>query len=460
MELARFLKRVDVFRRIDDSYLASATLHGGTLTVVAYVLMVALAIMEFSSYLTTKTSTSVVMDVNQDESLMLHFNITMLDIPCKFTAVDVYDAFGWERQNVTYNILKTRIHVINGNLVDGDSHDSDDDSIEHEDDAKQNMRRPIELDDEGHHALDLVGSKGFEEELKTHDYTFMNFYAPWCSHCRALAPTWEKAAAQFDEIDFRHRNVKAKFSSINCEKYQDVCQKYRIRAFPSLLLFNREKPLYPFYDGDRLVEDLVEALEDAVLDYERHLPNTFHDQGCRVSGWLEVPRVPGNFHIEARSVNHDLSPSMSNLSHVVNHLQFGDTLNPRLEQKLPQKHRFLMHPIDDRKFLLDKAHTAPQHYIKVVSTMYEFDETTLIPAYQMTTQNRIATYDEDEIPEAKFSYDMAPVSVIVSQKGKPLYQFLTSLFAIIGGTFTVISVFDGAVETVNVKIKRSLGKMS
>lgn len=37
-------------------------------------------------------------------------------------------------------------------------------------------------------------------------------------------------------------------------------------------------------------------------------------------------RVPGNFHIEARSIHHNLNPVVSNMSHVVNQLTFGPIL--------------------------------------------------------------------------------------------------------------------------------------
>lgn len=37
--------------------------------------------------------------------------------------------------------------------------------------------------------------------------------------------------------------------------------------------------------------------------------------------------MPGNFHLEARSKNHNLNPVMANLSHVVHHLSFGNPLD-------------------------------------------------------------------------------------------------------------------------------------
>jgi len=457
-ELGRFLKRIDLFRHIDESYLSTATTHGGTLTIAAYVIMCVLAVFEFSAYMTSQTTSTVVMDVNQDQSLLIAFNITMLDLPCKFAAVDVYDAFGFERQNVTSDITKTRLHLVGDRLVDGGA-GSEETKISEESDSEESPKE-IELDDEGHHALDLKGQEGFEQELRTHDYTLMNFYAPWCHWCKALAPTYEKAADKFDEIEFTHKRIRAKFASLNCEKYSNICRKYKVRAYPTLLIFNYDKPVYPRYDGDRSVDSLVDFLKKAVLDYETHMPNIFHDQACRIEGYINVARVPGNFHVEARSQTEDLSPAMANLSHIVHHLQFGNTLVPALEKKLPTRQQFMIHPLDGEVFILEKVHAAPQHYIKVVTTMYEFENGQRVSSYQLTTQNRVATYQSDEIPEAKFTYDMSPVSVIVSQRRQPFYSFLTSLFAIIGGAFTVISLCDGAVETVNVRLKRTLGKLS
>jgi len=457
-ELGRFLRRIDLFRRIDEGYLSTATAHGGTMTLVAYIIMVILAIFEFSAYMTSQTTSTVVMDVNQDQSLLIAFNITMLDIPCKYAVVDVYDAFGAERQNVTSDITKTRLHLVGSRLVEGGS-DSEEIEIDSSSESRENMQE-IELDDEGHHALDLKGQAGFEEELRTHDYTLMNFYAPWCHWCKALAPTYEKAADKFDEIKFTHKNIRAKFASLNCEKYSAICRRYKVRAYPTLLIFNYDKPVYPRYNGDRSVDSLVEYLKKAVMDYETHMPNTFHDQACRIEGYINVARVPGNFHIEARSGTEDLSPAMANLSHLVHHLQFGSTLDQELERQLPGQYQYMMHPLDGRSFVLNHIHAAPQHYIKVVTTMYEFGNGQQVSSYQLTTQNRIATYTNKEIPEAKFSYDMSPVSVIVSQRRQPFYSFLTSLFAIIGGAFTVIMLFDGAVESVNVRLKSRLGKLS
>ncbi len=50
----------------------------------------------------------------------------------------------------------------------------------------------------------------------------------------------------------------------------------------------------------------------------------------KVSGFVLVNRVPGNFHIEARSAHHEINAALANVSHVVNHLSFGAPVPPKL----------------------------------------------------------------------------------------------------------------------------------
>ncbi len=52
------------------------------------------------------------------------------------------------------------------------------------------------------------------------------------------------------------------------------------------------------------------------------------------------------------------------------------------------------------------------------------------------------------MPEARFSYDLSPMSVVISRKGKQWYEFVTSICALIGGTFTVLGLLSGFLNVI------------
>ena len=46
-----------------------------------------------------------------EQQLRINFNITMLDLPCEFAAIDMLDVLGTNRFNVTKNIEKVHMAV-------------------------------------------------------------------------------------------------------------------------------------------------------------------------------------------------------------------------------------------------------------------------------------------------------------------------------------------------------------
>lgn len=59
---------------------------------------------------------------------------------------------------------------------------------------------------------------------------FVKFYAPWCGHCKNLAPTW-------DELYLNQKDVN--FAKVDCttDTGKPLCQEYEVKGFPTLLFF-------------------------------------------------------------------------------------------------------------------------------------------------------------------------------------------------------------------------------
>ena len=100
--------------------------------------------------------------------------------------------------------------------------------------------------------------------------------------------------------------------------------------------------------------------------------------------------------------------------------------------------------MDETMYLTAEFHQAYHHYIKVVSTHLNVGSSAVnqMLTYQFLEQSQIVYYDVNNVPEARFSYDLSPMSVVVEKEGRKWYDYLTSLCAIIGGTFTTLGLND------------------
>eukprot|EP01057_Protomagalhaensia_wolfi_P003258 Protomagalhaensia_wolfi_Nauph_80__3257@NODE_3310_length_830_cov_1019_816688_g2596_i0_p1_GENE_NODE_3310_length_830_cov_1019_816688_g2596_i0NODE_3310_length_830_cov_1019_816688_g2596_i0_p1_ORF_typecomplete_len173_score31_35Thioredoxin/PF00085_20/3e29Thioredoxin_2/PF13098_6/2_1e06Thioredoxin_8/PF13905_6/0_0048Thioredoxin_8/PF13905_6/5_4Thioredoxin_3/PF13192_6/3_5e05AhpCTSA/PF00578_21/5_4e05Thioredoxin_9/PF14595_6/7_4e05Thioredoxin_7/PF13899_6/0_00017Thioredoxin_7/PF13899_6/9_2e03HyaE/PF07449_11/0_0 len=77
---------------------------------------------------------------------------------------------------------------------------------------------------------------------------FIKFYAPWCGHCKRLAPTWEELV---DELDDDPINV----AKVDATVHKELAERFEIRGYPTLLFF-KDDMMYKF-SGQRDLDALA-----------------------------------------------------------------------------------------------------------------------------------------------------------------------------------------------------------
>jgi thiol-disulfide isomerase/thioredoxin len=285
------LKEYDFYRRIPKD-LTETTTHGSVLSLMAIVFMATLFFAELTSYLSIDYTSNVVVDPNMDNLLRINFNITLLDVPCEFAMIDVIDVLGTREDNVTKNVNKWQVDST-GLRRDFHGRNRDQIDIHHED-----HHDLAQLHANGVHAIQL-DEADFDSFLSGNEYTFVNFYAPWCVWCQRLEPVWEAfAEAALQE------NIPVSVVRVDCVKNAELCKAQKIRAFPLLRFFKRNEMMAPDYASDRSVGGFLEfskkkmSWSDQLKAMPAHQKQAHLDAqreeaghpGCMMAGFLLVNR--------------------------------------------------------------------------------------------------------------------------------------------------------------------------
>eukprot|EP00536_Pseudo-nitzschia_multiseries_P002916 jgi/Psemu1/284062/fgenesh1_pg.41_\ len=76
---------------------------------------------------------------------------------------------------------------------------------------------PVDLDNDSFQAA---------IEDSANPFWFLKFYAPWCGHCKKMAPILDTVAGKL--------KGKMAIGKIDCTKHKDVCKEHKVKGFPTL----------------------------------------------------------------------------------------------------------------------------------------------------------------------------------------------------------------------------------
>eukprot|EP00913_Durusdinium_trenchii_P021901 g20579.t1 len=174
---------------------------GGVFTIVAYAVMLIVFMCELISFASPQYATVLALDKAGSDSLQINFDVDVHDIECRNLQVVVYAQNGKERLSSSGEVAE--------------DHDKQMQDVRKQDGGQESMfstncvdlmmtssRRQDtdlrtytkELDSDWSSSHDGFRHKSLEHVIQGHDFTCINFFAGWCSHCQKFAPEWEKLA--------------------------------------------------------------------------------------------------------------------------------------------------------------------------------------------------------------------------------------------------------------------------
>lgn len=100
-------------------------------------------------------------------------------------------------------------------------------------------------------------SEDFNKFVGEHPVVLAKFFAPWCGHCKRLAPEYEVAAAKLKEKDIH-------LVEVDCTQNQELCAEHKIQGYPTLFVFKGLDSAAQ-YNGGRTSDEIVKYMERELL---------------------------------------------------------------------------------------------------------------------------------------------------------------------------------------------------
>ncbi|BCS19260.1 protein disulfide isomerase family protein [Aspergillus puulaauensis] len=104
----------------------------------------------------------------------------------------------------------------------------------------------------GSAVLDLIPKNFDKVVLDSGKPALVEFFAPWCGHCKTLAPVYEELGQAF-----AHAEDKVSVAKVDADANRDLGKRFGIQGFPTLKWFDGKSETPVDYSGGRDLESLT-----------------------------------------------------------------------------------------------------------------------------------------------------------------------------------------------------------
>jgi endoplasmic reticulum-Golgi intermediate compartment protein 3 len=432
-----WFRGLDLHTKVSSDFVVR-TKSGACVSLATVAISIVLFALEIRYYWSTEILEHMEVDPLRSLQMRVNFDVTFPSLPCAAVNMDTQDASGTSSHDVMHNIFKRRLYATGDPMVDVE---------ESKFDGTPGTRK------KGSGVLktaaDLVKEKQKAISEGRHSPA-----QPRVEGSEQAKGGWQKATQLEREKPVCGDCYGAGNPGECCDTCEQVKEVYRRKGW-HFNMHGVSQCLQEGFSGD--VKSQLEA-----------------NEGCNVFGFLEVPKVNGNFHFgPGHGIQHsfgdsgeliDFTYKKFNISHKINTLSFG-AYAPGVPGGI----------LDNRVMTITEGAGMHQYFIKLVPTIYQklgSQSDNIIKAFKLKEAAADAfdihsfQYSVTEhlrkleisaaqmematglLPGIFFNYEMSPIRVRLEEKRRSLTHLLTNICAIVGGAFTVGSLIDSILSFV------------
>lgn len=116
------------------------------------------------------------------------------------------------------------------------------------------------------HDVVVLTDANFDDFMAKHEWVFVKYYAPWCGHCKSMAPAYSELA-----LENKYKENGIPIAKLEATEHKKVAEKMKPQGFPTLRLYNRGFEID--YKGGRDKKE-IQAFIDKKMNLKPTLINT------------------------------------------------------------------------------------------------------------------------------------------------------------------------------------------
>lgn len=189
----------------------------------------------------------------------------------------------------------------------------------------------------------VLTKQTFADFIKEHPVVFVKFYAPWCGHCKSMAPAYSKVAQRFKDED-----PAVPIAKVDVTKEEELGSQYGVEGFPTLKIFINGNPTN--YEGGRD--------EEEIFSYVKKLsgPASIELKTAEEVSKLQDKQKVSVVLVTSEPLSADDQKKWEDIARSYMNIPFGHSTHPQLFEGLDSSkavHVVLDRSFDEGKLTLD-----------------------------------------------------------------------------------------------------------